>query len=608
MRAFPRGPIFHHAHFNRLDRASRFQAVLRVWQTVLTGTLLLTQVRLAAGQTERIVRFRTDIEAHPDASFTVAESITYDFNDLPDKHGIIRNIPLRYWRDRSRYNLRFRLISVQNDSGEKLPVKMSRTSDGVSVRIGSPSVTVRGVKEYFIRYKVRRAVNFFEDHEEIYWNVTGTEWSVPIQVAEAGVILPLSSTRNIQLGCFTGWFGATESDCEKSVQKTSEGIKALFRSRPLGPKEGLTIVIAVPAGTFLPAPFSQQALWFLQDNYILVIPFFVLAIMGYLFLKYGRELPLPPVTVRYDPPEGLTPAEIGIVIDESLDLTDITSTVVDLAVRGFIHIREIVTNRLLFLSTRDYEFTLLKPFELDKSLKTFEYLLLEGIFGAGATPGRKVLLSSLKNHFYKYLFLIPEEIYGSLARRRVFYGRPGEVRTMWFVIAGIATVLGFVLWSRFGLPGFGASIISGVIIIIFGWFMPKKTPRGIKLYSDILGFLEFFKRVDLDVIRRLHTQDPNIFHRYLPYALIFGVADDWTYQFQELLRDPPYWYDSPDWAPGRFYATDLGHRLGRALPAMASTFSSTPKGLGGAGAGLSGFSRGGGFSGGGFGGGGGSSW
>jgi uncharacterized membrane protein len=585
-----------------------FRFTIRTRLFLLIVLLAPFFVRHSLAQSEQIPRFHTTITAHDDGSFVVTELITYDFDNLPDKHGIIRNIPLRYWRGNSRYHLRFRLLSVQDESGIGYRTKTSRTSDGISIRVGSPNVRVSGIRHYHIVYTVQRAVNYFPEHDEIYWNVTGTEWSVPIRVASAVVHLPSVAADSVRTGCFVGWLGSSASDCEKQVTAVSDGADASFWAPSLGRGEGFSVVIGVPAGTFARPSTAQQAVWFLRDNIVLGIPIVAFLVMGFVFVPYGRELRLPPVTVQYEPPEGLRPAEIGAIIDESLDPTDITSTVVDLAVRKYIHIREIVAPRLVFLSNKDYEFMLVKPFRDDRTLKSFEYWLLAGIFGVGADPGATVQLSSLKNSFYGYLDRIRESVYDALAGRRVFYGIPGVVRWTWFFIGATIGALVFLFHTRLGNPAAIAGVLTGLIVAGFGWFMPKKTPYGVRLYSFVLGFLEFFKRADLDVIRRLHGEDPDLFHRFLPYALIFGVADEWASQFQGLLTEPPYWYDSPDWASGGFYPTSLGHRLGRALPAMASTFSSTPRASGGAGAGFSGFSGRGGFSGGGFGGGGGSSW
>ncbi|MHA2648755.1 MAG: DUF2207 domain-containing protein [bacterium JZ-2024 1] len=562
--------------------------------------------KITFAQPEQISEFHSSISAQRDGTLVVTELIKYDFDNLPDKHGIIRWIPLRYWRHNARYNLRFRLISVQNETGVPYKVKTSRTLDGISIRIGSPDQTVSGIHHYALVYATQRAINYFPDYDEIYWNVTGNEWSVPIHHISAVVHLPEVSAESVSTACFTGWLGSSASDCDKRVIPTKNGTDIIFSSRDLSPGEGFSVVVGVPSGTFPRPSRSRRSIWFLQDNIVLGVPILTLLVMSVVFVKYGREYPLPPVAVLYEPPDGLRPAEIGAIIDESLDPTDITSTVVDLAVRKYVRIREVQSPRLLFLSRKDYEFTLLQPFQKDRSLSIFEYWLLIGIFGTKAAPGKTVLLSSLKNSFYLYLQRIRDGIFRSLSMKRVFYGLPNTVRFVWIFTGSVIGFIVFLSYRVWGYPGAVAGILTGLIISAFGWFMPKKTPYGIRLYGRILGFLEFFKRVDLDVIRRLHREDPSLFHRFLPYALIFGLADEWMSRFQDLITEAPYWYDSPDWASGRFYPTDLGHRLGRALPAMASTFSSTPKASGGAGAGFSGFR--GGFSGGGFGGGGGSSW
>jgi len=149
------------------------------------------------------------------------------------------------------------------------------------------------------------------------------------------------------------------------------------------------------------------------------------------------------------------------------------------------------------------------------------------------------------------------------------------------------------------------AVISEFIVLVFSYLMPRKLLRGVEVLALILGFKEFLVRVEKDHLERLYKENPTLFDKYLPYAMVLGVADEWAEHFRELYRDPPSWYDSPSYRTG-FYPVAFVHDLGRGLNTMGATLSSAPSRTG-AGGGGSAFG-GGGFSGGGFGGGGTSSW
>ncbi|HZX13985.1 MAG TPA: DUF2207 domain-containing protein, partial [Thermodesulfobacteriota bacterium] len=160
----------------------------------------------------------------------------------------------------------------------------------------------------------------------------------------------------------------------------------------------------------------------------------------------------------------------------------------------------------------------------------------------------------------------------------------------------------------FLIPHWGIKLsvgVSGIFILIFSRFMPRKTKKGSLAKEEILGFREFIERAERDRIKRLAKEDPTLFDRVLPYALVLGLEDRWAEAFHDMYKSPPSWYDSPGYRNSfspRIFVSDLG----RSLSVMNSSFASTPSKSGGY-SGGSGFG-GGGSSGGGFGGGGGGSW
>ncbi|MEZ8221786.1 putative membrane protein (DUF2207) [Candidatus Fervidibacteria bacterium JGI MDM2 JNZ-1-D12] len=158
-----------------------------------------------------------------------------------------------------------------------------------------------------------------------------------------------------------------------------------------------------------------------------------------------------------------------------------------------------------------------------------------------------------------------------------------------------------------GLALIVSGLLTGFTIAAFAPAMPRKTNKGARALWHILGFREFIRRVEKDRLERMLRKDPNLFDKVLPYALVFGVADEWAEKFDGLLQRPPDWYESDRWTPTTFNARTFVYSLGDSVSSMRSVFPSSPSRSSGAGGGSSGFG-GGGFSGGGFGGGGGGGW
>ncbi len=545
--------------------------------------------------------FTTEIIISKDSTLTIGEKITVDFQS-EFHHGIYREIPVKYKRGATNYNLRLKVISVEDERGGAYPHKVTRKGRYTGVRIGDPDRYVQGINTYNILYQIQRGINYFDDHDELYWNVTGDEWNVPIQRAKAVISFPQEIPRKeLSWRSFTGPRGSTTS---KAGFYWEDG-HLIASLEDLRPREGLTVVLSLPKGYLTkPRPFLKT-LWFIQDNGFFAIPVVVFIIMFLLWFTRGRNPRVPrSIMVRYHPPSQLTPSEAGTIIDERADLADITAMVVDLAVRGYIKIKQIVSTKLLFLSQRDYIFTLLKEDYLNESdLKKHERSFLRGIFEAGK---KEVTLSSLKNKFYIHLPPIRDSIYRELTGNGYFSGRPDKIRKSYLSFGLVLVVGGLFLALFFNRVDLLVSLpMSGAIIIAFSFVMPRLTTAGVDMLYQILGLKEFIKRAEKDRLKRLSQEDPAVFDRVLPYAMVMGVADEWAEGFQDLYREPPTWYESSTWPATRFYTALLVADLGEGLRTMGDTFSSSPPRTSAA-SGGSGF--GGGFSGGGFGGGGGGTW
>jgi hypothetical protein len=548
---------------------------------------------------ERIRSFDTFVDVRADGTLAVEERIRWDFEGA-SKHGIYREIPIAYERAGSAdYHIGVRVDRVSNANAEALPVKTSTAGGYVRIRIGDPERTVTGVQDYWIRYRVTRAMLFFQDHDELYWNATGTEWPVPIDHAEAHVTVPPAGDASLRVDCFTGPVGSRAHACDA----VRDGNRIdLVADAALATREGMTIVVGLPKGVVAEPTALQRALWRLEDAgaHWLLVPLGVLVGMWLLWRRLGRDPKLgDAIAVRYEPPPGLTPAEVGTIFDESADVDDVTSTILDLAIRGWLRIEETSSERLLFFSRSDYRLVRL-PDPAGQTLKAHEAALLAGLFESG---GKSVLVSDLRERFYTNLAGIRTALYTVLSSGGGYFAaNPERVRQFCFAIGvtiGMCAFLTFPMWGPVAAASIGA---SGFIIAVMGRAMPRRTRKGREAYEHIVGLREFIGRVEADRLERLGGKTAGTFEKVLPFAVVLGVADRWADAFKGIYATPPTWYTGS--SMNGFEPHDVVRSVGRSLDTMGRTLASRPSSSG---SGSSGFSSSG-SSGGGFGGGGGGSW
>jgi uncharacterized membrane protein len=549
-----------------------------------------------AQRTLVIQNFDATIDVSPDGSIVVEEVIVPRFTG--SWNGIYRTIPIQYRTPQGlNYTLRLDVESITDAEGRDLKYESSRERHYRKLKIWVPGATdaTRTVK---VRYRVANGLRFFEEHDELYWNVTGDEWEVPIESATARVNLPAGVT-GVRATAFRGAYGSTE----QSAVSIDGPLVTVRTERGLGFREGLTVVVGWNPGVVHRPTTAERAANLAYSNLPLLLPPLVLFGMWRLWRARGRDPELLPIAAQYEPPAQMTPAELGTLVDGKPDMRDITSTIVDLAVRGYLHITETKSEHLFGLfSNRDYTFTLKQPRGTWATLQPHERDMLGAMFGADET----VTLSDLKNKFYKHLPKLKNELYGRLVRDGFYTGRPDRVRILYIVLgiivgAGLAVLSG-TLMSAFGMQPVSAviaGILSGLVIVLFGWFMPSRTVRGTRELEKVLGFQEFLSRVEGDRLERV-VKTPEMFEKYLPYAMALGVEDNWAKAFEGIYQQPPQWYTGPGGIHTGFRPSTFTNSLGAMSTQAASVMSSAPRSSGGSG--FSGGSSGGGFGGGGGGG------
>ena len=543
-------------------------------------------------------RFAADITIDKSGSLHIVEAIDANFGSL-QKHGIFRTIPVRYrWDDTHVRVYELQLRSVTNASGQSVRYETSDQGNSKVIKIGDPDRTVSGRQTYRITYDLAGAMNAFPDHDELFWNVNGGLWNVREQAVTATIHAPAAPQ---QVTCYQGASGSDET-CRFNITASGADFVA---TRALAPYGQLTIVAALAKGVVAePTPIITRdgdnilAYFEPQPTWLALAAIALGGGLVYLFWRWytvGRdERERETIVPEYEPPDKARPAQLGVILDESADTKDVTATIVDLAVRGYLTITEEPSQGLF--AKKDWT---LRATGKTGGLQPYESTVYSGLFQDH--PG-EVKLSELRTHFIGSLRSAESELYQDSADRKWFATRPDRVRqgyagaSVLVIIAGvgIAWLLGRTVGA--GLIGV-AVVVVGVVGLVVSRVMPAKTAAGAELLRRTLGFRQYMEVAEKE--RQRFAERENIFSDYLPYAIVFGCVDKWARAFKDidLSKQTASWYVGN--AP--FNAFALSESLQGFSSNLGSTISSTPGSSGG-----SGFSGGG--AGGGGGGGGGGSW
>ncbi|MGH7503723.1 MAG: DUF2207 domain-containing protein [Longimicrobiales bacterium] len=555
---------------------------------------------VAAQRTLTIERFAADMHVRTNGDVQVSETITVRFTG--SWNGIFRTIPVEYRTDQgANYTLQLGMQRITDDAGNELEVETSRDGRNRVFKIWVPGAQ-DATRTVVLQYVVRNGLRFFEEHDELYWNVTGDETEFEIVSAGANVYLPAEAT-GIRATAYTGVYGSVDRDV--SID-TAGNLIRFDATRPLGFREGLTIVVGWNPGVVERPTSTDRIRDFLLSNFILGVPVLALVGMFALWRSRGRDPELRPITPRYEPPSGFVPAEAGTLIDASPDMRDVTATLVDLAVRGFIRIEETDEKQFFgLLSNQVFTFHLVRGREEWAGLREFERELLDALFKGSK---RVVNTEDLENSFYKDLPGIRSKLSQSLVEGGHYLRHPNRVRIVFGVLAFVAgfgvafagsTILVGLLGQQPG-PAVIAGVLTGLVVFVFGMIMPARTPEGTRRLEEILGFREFLERVEQDRFERI-IKTPEMFESFLPFAMAFGVEKNWARAFDDIYRTPPDWYHGR--SPHGFMAHAFTGNLGRMAAVTSTAMRVAPRSSSGS-SGFSSGGGGGGFSGGGFGGGG----
>lgn len=611
---------------------------------VAVASLLLVLIGALPALADTTRSWDVTIDVGTDGSFVVEERITQNFTQ--SRHGIYRYIPVTEniaagglvavpdgdvedWFQRIKLE-KIRVTSTTAPDEVEITRPSRHDSSGVvSIRVGDPDTTITGNHEYVVRYRVEGALLAEGDQTLLRWDVVGNGWEqlidrVSITVTGAGIdpsgAVCVGGINVASPGCTI----ATGGDTFRAKTGTVPPYTPVTINIPFD--DALT-----PAST----PILQRRFTVLGALYgdarafplaILTAALMALGLGRFLY-REGRDrvaradrtvdgrtdtthdqvsherirrfFDKPVTPIEYRPPDDLRPGQLGLILDERVDPVDVSASIVDLAVRGYLQIEEEVSKTLWWSRT---DWTLRELIQDRQGLHNWEVQLLKGLF-----DGRdEVQVGDLKGTFAEHYAKVETGLYEDARLRKWFAERPDKVRSLWlglgifFLLVSVGGLGLSLYFSRMALAL--VPVVLGALVLLAAHnHLPRRTAKGSALLSRTLGFRQFIEAAEGD--RAQYAERENLFIEYLPYAVVFGATEKWAKAFADLglltaATGVGTWYvshhgggfDAQNFSQGM---SDFSTTLGTAV--VTSPPSSSSDG-------------GGGDSGGGFGGGGGGSW
>lgn len=612
--------------------------------------LLFITIPLAAQQRERILRFHSDIVINTDGRVEVTETIRVNALGIDIRRGIIRSIPIyRKDKDGVKKKVDFTVLSLKRNGVDE-EYETKKEGNLREIYIGNEDFLDEGIHEYTITYESYGHVGFFDDFDELYWNVTGNDWIFPIDEASASVYLPRDASPG-QTACYTGISGSRAQDCSYQVS----GNRVDFQSNyGLRDNEGFTIAVSFPRDIVKrpPPPSEAQQFWNKFKTHICsVIGLLILACFYFFTWKrVGKDPEKRTVVPAFKPPHDWSPATVRYLYKRVYDNKAFSVTLINMAVKGLISIRQENKKKFkleskemtaaatakekdmydtlfqkgskLELSDKNYktiskaDTRLRKSLESSWNLKDFHLrntsYIVKGIFLALAILIGYTLLTNTGRSVYALLVTLPFIVIGIVMMLSVKENK-GCSKVVVFVFGFAFAVPTLII--QFGLlleedllTALFISLVS-IACALYVYLIGAPTELGAKTKAELEGFRMYLKTAEENRLNLLTPPErtPELFEKLLPYAIALDVENEWGKKFDQILQNASYnpdWYDGPE----AFQSTLLIHSLNRTFNSSLEkskvdpTVSSSSRSSGGS---WSSGSSGGGFSGGGGGGGGG---
>jgi len=456
------------------------------------------------------------------------------------------------------------ILQVTTGDGRSLNYKVSNWFGRMRVEIEAA-----GAKEIRLAYSVQNAVSFLHDHDELRW-VAGEKWRGDTQRTTLFMQVPPDLAGTVRTQAYLRGRGLLP------VRPSDSGPDRVWFevAGPIKHDEALLLDAVLPKGELQEPSVGRRLGWFVSANTIVLLPFATLAVM--LLLRSLKKLPTTPeyvVAARYEPPSGLTPAEVGLLIDDRLDPRDVTATFLDLAIRGYIRLEPCAPDSGVAFKGHDFRLISLRSKDDWYTLPLHERTLLFHTFYGGEWTK----LSSLTLRFYSIVPIMRRHIVQLLRRKGMYWTDPDYASSarialllMFFGAALVIQLLGIFSFASSWLLSVLSVGASALIVYYFGRGLTSKTLRGLRTFEQILGFQHFLDAVERDRLERLPAE---LFEKWLPYAMALGVEHHWARNFEGVATAPPEWLEGLE--EGTFNTSGLVRVLAAVARESAETHAFT---------------------------------
>lgn len=591
---------------------------------LISGLLFIFPVLIAQARENvsdwYIQDFNTEIVVQADSSVIITERIVADCGQALGKHGIFRALPLRHQTVDGAWSTPVEVFSVTDFTGKNYRYQKTTDNQVLTLKIGDPQVTVRGVNNYLLNYQVKNAVSFSEEtaNGELYWNILGNFWELEIDNFSAKIIFPEGfKHQESEIFVYAGKLNAsqTANNLDNSLfalNWLSDNTLLINSQRIILPGEGITLSVIIPQGLVSPDELNWKPVsnnFFVGQNLltkvdsssstkilsvftfinllvVLIVAIFLFKLVRRYQLKFPRKKTIIP---EFLIPDNLSPLEMAKIYSlNNLSPQAITASIVNLGVKGYLKMEIKPSVIKLFPSS----YKLIKTDkEMGDDLYSAEKTLLEELFKNRLEVGPQ----NLKNKFYLTIAKIDKEVSADLIKRELLSKKKKNLKTV-LTISAILTLFAIGPIALTFL--FLAVPIIGIMLGVAAWKINSRTESGAELDWRIKCFLYYLKTAEK--YRSQFNEKEGIMEKYLPYAILFGLTKEWLKKMKDIYGEPYV----------NNYQSQflLGATLANNINLFASSIESVSRQMSSHVAPSSSGSGGGGSSGGGSGGGGGGGW
>jgi uncharacterized membrane protein YgcG len=572
---------------------------------ILLSWLLFFSSLVLVAQEEKITSFHSDITVAESGSLTVRETIQiYAAGDI-FKRGITRALPLtRRDIDNNRIGVDYIIREVLVD-GKPVNYFTEKEGGDLVVYVGERDRYLSpGNYRYEILYETAGQIGFFDDYDELSWNVNGLSGKTMDSVG-AVVRLPAGADV-ISSHCYTGRQGSGDSNC---TTETDEVGTLVVQANNLPSNEMLTLSVGFTKGivTQPPEQLPRTFTWFERKGLVLLSSLFLVFLFAYYIYtwrRYGVDPPKPVVIPQFSPPDGLSPASVGMLYKGHYLDDFVTASIVNLSVKGFIRIDEVVEKGGLFGLRSDKRYALARLKEADDKLPAEEQIVMRSLF-------RKTESVTLTGKYDETIAMMMRDYHKSLKKQHGSVLNEGR-NLKFHLVPWLAFIAYFIVMVRFvtddllqftaNRNALVATLLLGLVsYLLYAWLIVRPGERklhyrsaveGLKMYLDVAEEkqLQFFNPPEVT---------PALFEQLLPYAIALDMEKVWGDKFEKAFLSSALEPESyrPAWYGGRYVNAALfGHALNSTLSNTLSHAAMQPQSSSGGGKWSSG-SFGGGFSG-----------